>query len=147
MNAASPLPLHCTFEADDWRKLARHWYPIAQAGDVAEQPYKAMLLDQPLVAYRVKGELVVGRDVCAHRGVPLTLGKADGHGVVCPYHGLRYGSGGLCNRVPSSPDQPIPSRLRLTVYPAVERYGLIWVCLLPQANPDESVPLHGGVTR
>ncbi len=141
MNAVPALPLHCTFDAEDWRKLARYWYPIAEVGDVGEQPFKAMLLDQPLVAYRVHGELVVARDVCAHRGVPLTLGKADGHGVVCPYHGLRYGSEGICNRVPSSPDQPVPSRLRLVVYPAVEKYGLIWVCLMPEAGSAADIPV------
>ncbi len=141
MTAVSPLPLHCTFEAEDWRRLARYWYPIAETGDVGEQPFKAMLLDQPLVGYRSKGELVVARDVCAHRGVPLSLGRADGEGVVCPYHGLRYGSGGVCNRVPSSPHERIPSRLKLTVYPTVERYGLIWVCLSPPDNGTPDIPV------
>ena len=140
VNAITALPMRCTFEPDDWRNLARHWYPIATSDAVDEQPHKAMLLDQPLVAYRVNGELVVARDLCAHRGVPLSLGKADGHGVVCPYHGLRYGAGGRCNRVPSSPGQPIPSRLRLTVYPSVERYGLIWTCLTPGDDPTADIP-------
>jgi vanillate O-demethylase monooxygenase subunit len=99
-----------------------------------------MLLDEPLVIYRVKGELVVARDLCAHRGVPLTMGKADGNGVVCAYHGLRYGIGGLCNHVPSSPDERIPSRLKLYVYPAVERYGLIWTCLIPATDAAADIP-------
>ncbi len=94
MPAATDFPLQCTFDADDWRRLSRHWYPIAASSEVGEQPFSATLLDQPLVAYRVAGELVVARDVCAHRGVPLSLGKADGQGVVCRYHGLRYGAGG-----------------------------------------------------
>ena len=144
MSTAFPLPLGCTFDVDDWRRLAGYWYPIARACDVGEDPHAAMLLDQPLVAYRVGGELVVARDICAHRGVRLSLGKADGHGVVCPYHGLRYGSGGLCNHVPSSPDQRIPARLRLMVYPAVEKHGLVWTCLMPEvaAAPDIPVMPH-----
>jgi phenylpropionate dioxygenase-like ring-hydroxylating dioxygenase large terminal subunit len=127
-------PPHCSFEADAWMRLARCWYPVARSEDVGEQPCKAMLLDEPLVIYRVQGELVLARDVCAHRGVPLTLGKSDGNGVVCPYHGLRYGSGGRCNLVPSAPNQRVPSRLKLSVYPTVERYGLIWTCLLAEAD-------------
>ena len=134
------LPPRCTFEAADWRKLARYWYPIAKLDDVTERPFKAMLLDEPLVAYRVKNELVVARDVCPHRGVPLTLGSADGEGIVCAYHGLRYGAGGVCNRVPSDPGQKIPPRLKLTVYPAVEKYGLIWVCLAPEAGAAPNLP-------
>jgi phenylpropionate dioxygenase-like ring-hydroxylating dioxygenase large terminal subunit len=133
-------PPHSTFEPQAWVKLARCWYPIARSEDVGEQPYKAMLLDEPLVIYRVKGELVVARDVCAHRGVPLTLGKADGNGVVCPYHGLRYGAGGLCNLVPSSPNQRIPARLRLAVYASLERYGLVWTCLAPQVDAAADIP-------
>jgi phenylpropionate dioxygenase-like ring-hydroxylating dioxygenase large terminal subunit len=141
MSTVAPeFPLHCTFEADDWRKLAQYWFPIAESANVGEQPFKATLLDEQLVAYRVGGELVVARDVCAHRGVPLSLGKADGKGVVCPYHGLRYGSGGVCNLVPSSPNERIPSRLRLMVYPAVEKYGLIWLCLSPTVDSTPDVP-------
>ncbi len=134
------LPLHCTFEPDDWRKLAQYWHPIGASRDVGEEPFKATLLDQTLVAYRVGGELVVARDVCVHRGVPLSLGRADGQGVVCRYHGLRYGAGGVCNRVPSSPNERIPTRLRLMVYPAVEKYGLIWVCLSPGADSTPDLP-------
>lgn len=44
----------------------------------------------------LRGQVVVARDVCPHRGVPLTLGFQDGEGIVCPYHGLRFGEDGLC---------------------------------------------------
>jgi phenylpropionate dioxygenase-like ring-hydroxylating dioxygenase large terminal subunit len=140
MNADTILPLSCTFEAEDWKILARHWYPIALAADVGYAPHKAMLLDEPLVAYRVKGELVVARDVCPHRGVPLTLGRHDGEGIVCRYHGLRYGVGGRCNRIPASPNLPIPAALKLITYAAVERYGLIWACLTPEAGATPVIP-------
>lgn len=132
------LPLNCTFIESDWRILAGHWYPIAQTTGVGAEPVKAMLLDEPLVIYRMDDELVVARDVCPHRGVPLTMGKSDGQGVVCPYHGLRFGHGGRCNKVPASPNAAIPTRMQLYTYPAVERYGLIWTCLDPQ---DEVVDI------
>lgn len=141
MDSEVALPRRCTFEAADWRKLARYWYPIAKVEDVSERPFKAMLLDEPLVAYRVKGELVVARDVCPHRGVPLTLATPDGEGIICAYHGLRYGVGGICNRVPSSPGLRIPPRLKLTVYAATEKYGLIWVCLAPEAGSAPDLPV------
>lgn len=125
------------FVPADWNILARYWYPIAQSADVGAAPHKAMLLDEPLVAYRVHGELVVARDLCPHRGVPLSLGSHDGEGIVCAYHGLRYGAEGRCNRIPSAPAQRIPAGLRLKTYPASERYGLIWTCLLPGTEtPD-----------
>jgi vanillate O-demethylase monooxygenase subunit len=137
MNSDLTLPAPCSFEPADWRILAGHWYPIAQSSDVGAAPYKAMLLDEPLVAYRVRGELVVARDLCPHRGVPLSLGTHDDEGIVCAYHGLRYGAQGRCNRIPSAPAQRIPAKLKLLTYPAVERYGLVWTCLLP---PEGAVP-------
>lgn len=140
MSPAAGLPPHCTFEVDDWHRLSRHWYPVAHSDTVGEAPFKATLLDENLVLYRVDSQLVVARDVCPHRGVPLTLGTHDGQGVVCPYHGLRFGSGGRCNRVPSSPDQAIPAKLHLTTYPAVERYGLIWTSLAPEAAAEPNIP-------
>jgi vanillate O-demethylase monooxygenase subunit len=133
-------PTPCSFDAADWRILAGHWYPIAQATAVGSAPHPATLLDEPLVAYRVHGELVVARDQCPHRGVPLTLGTHDEEGIICAYHGLRFGAGGTCNRIPSDPAQRIPSRLRLNTYPAVERYGLIWVCLAPPADATADIP-------
>lgn len=102
-------PAHCTFDPEDWLRLARCWHPVARACDIAGAPVKATLLDEQLVIYRIKGQVVVARDVCPHRGVPLTLGFHEEEGIVCPYHGLRFGEDGRCNRIPSSPGQPIPA--------------------------------------
>ncbi|SDI24772.1 vanillate O-demethylase monooxygenase subunit [Pseudomonas flavescens] len=136
------VPLHCTFEQADWQLLAKNWYPVAPSDDVASTPYKAMLLDEPLVLYRTQGALVVARDVCPHRGVPLTMGTGSSEGVVCPYHGLRFGVAGKCNRIPASPNQKIPEKMRLRTYPAVERYGLVWVCLNTGLTPaDADIPV------
>lgn len=131
MNTTSQaaLPANCTFEAEDWRLLSRHWFPVAIADKIGATPFGTMLLDQPLVVYRVQGEIVIARDVCPHRGVPLSLGKVDGEGVVCPYHGLRFGAHGRCNRIPASPDMKIPEKMHLTTYPVIEKFGLVWTCL------------------
>jgi phenylpropionate dioxygenase-like ring-hydroxylating dioxygenase large terminal subunit len=131
------LPRNCTFDPDDWAILARFWYPIALVRDVGEKPVSAKLLDEALVIYRASGQLVVARDICPHRGVPLSLGMGTGDGVVCAYHGLRYGVDGRCNHVPASPNRDIPARLQLKTYPHLERYGLIWICL----RPDDSAPV------
>lgn len=139
------VPPHCTFHAEDRHILAQHWYPIGRSEDITEQPYKAKLLDEALVAFRVKGELVVARDVCPYRGVPLSLGCNDGEGVVCTYHGLRFEAGGKCNRVPAHPDQAIPAKLNMITYPTEERYELVWTCLKPDADKAPATPVlpHG----
>jgi vanillate O-demethylase monooxygenase subunit len=141
MDSDSTPPTSCTFDAGDWQILARHWYPIAQASAVGAAPCSATLLDEPLVAYRVRGELVVARDLCPHRGVPLSMGTHDGEGIICAYHGLRYGIGGRCNRIPSDPGLKIPAKLRLKTYPALDRYGLVWVCLAPTGDAIPDIPV------
>ncbi len=140
MNTNAMLPSPCSFDAGAWQILARYWHPIAQSSEVGAAPFSATLLDEALVAYRVRGELVVARDLCPHRGVPLTLGTHDEDGVICAYHGLRYGASGQCNRIPAAPGQKIPAKLRLTTYAAVERYGLIWVCLAPTDGDAAAIP-------
>jgi phenylpropionate dioxygenase-like ring-hydroxylating dioxygenase large terminal subunit len=125
-----------SFDAEDWSILARHWYPVASADELAGLPLSARLLDRPLVVYRARGEVVVADDVCPHRGVPLSVGSGDERGVTCAYHGLRFGAGGRCEHVPAHPDSKIPNRLNLSSYPAVERYGLIWTCLRPGYTGD-----------
>lgn len=140
---ASPaLPDGCTFDAQDWAILARHWYPVALVREVGETPLKAMLLDQPLVIYRGDdGAIVVAPDRCPHRGVPLSMGRANGKGVECPYHGLTFGAGGRCVHVPAQPQRAIPAQFHLETYPAVERYGLVWTCL----DPENAEPAPGAI--
>jgi phenylpropionate dioxygenase-like ring-hydroxylating dioxygenase large terminal subunit len=139
------LPSGCTFDPDDWAILATHWYPVALSRDVTTEPVAAQLLDESLVVYRVGDEVVIGNDVCPHRGLPLSLGAGNGTGITCAYHGLQFGEGGVCKHVPAHPDSKIPQRLRLLTYPAVERYGLIWTCLRPGAEalaaPEENAAI------
>lgn len=46
-------PAHCTFEPEDWLRLAKCWHPVARACDVGPAPVKATLLDEQLVIYRI----------------------------------------------------------------------------------------------
>ncbi len=128
------LPRNCTFDAPDWAILARHWYPVALSREVTGKPIGTKLLDQPLVIYRADGDIVIAPDICPHRGVPLSLGTQTAQGVVCAYHGLRFGAGGRCIHIPAHPARDIPERLNLATFPSIERYGLVWTCLRPDAD-------------
>lgn len=98
----------------------------------------AVLLDQQLALYRSSGGVVAARDLCIHRGVPISLGWVEGGELVCAYHGFRYGSNGQCTRVPAQPGYAIPPKLCLQTFLATERYGIIWVCL--SGRPRQSLP-------
>jgi vanillate O-demethylase monooxygenase subunit len=135
------LPPHCTFAETEWRALARHWFPVAYGDEVADQPLARTLLDQPLILYRTTNrKVVVARDLCIHRGVPMHLGWQEGDELVCAYHGFRYGADGRCTKVPAQPDLPVPKKLCLETYASVERYGIIWTCLAPDPAQPASLP-------
>lgn len=137
--AASPrmgqLPRDCTFTASDWTALAPFWYPVAFSHEVTTRPYAARLLDERVVVYRLSnGTVAAARDICYHRGVPMSLGHVEGDDIICKYHGLRYDSQGRCVCIPAHPGGPISPRLHLDMYQAQERYGLIWVRLVDNGS-------------
>ncbi|WP_058188239.1 aromatic ring-hydroxylating oxygenase subunit alpha [Terracidiphilus gabretensis] len=129
--AQPPLPRECSFTESDWRALAVFWYPVAHSRQVTDKPFAVRLLDERVVLYRLSnGTVSAARDICYHRGVPLSLGHVEGDEIICKYHGLRYDSTGRCICIPAHPNGPISPRLHLDMYQAQEKYGLIWVRLL-----------------
>ena len=104
------------------------------------KPVAMRLLDERVVVYRLSDGLVsAARDICYHRGVPLSLGHVEGDEIVCKYHGLRYDREGRCTCIPAHPGGAISPRLRLDMFQAQERYGLVWVRLVddgPRVLPE-----------
>jgi phenylpropionate dioxygenase-like ring-hydroxylating dioxygenase large terminal subunit len=126
----SPVPRGCTFSESDWRVLAPFWYPVAFSHEINAAPYAARLLDERVVVYRLSdGTVAAARDICYHRGVPLSLGHVEGDEIICRYHGLRYDREGRCVCIPAHPGGAISPRLQLDMYQACEHYGLVWVRL------------------
>ncbi|MCY1211896.1 Methylxanthine N1-demethylase NdmA [compost metagenome] len=134
------MPRYCTFDARDWEILSRYWHPVAFSAALAETPLATMLLDEPLVLYRSHGTAVAARDICPHRGAPLSRGWVEDGNIVCPHHGLAYGGDGRCRHIPSQPDGPIPGRLHLVTYATKEAYGLVWVSLGGGYEPLPAFP-------
>lgn len=131
-------PKDATFSESDWHALADMWYPIAMLEELSDRPIAKQLLDVNLVVARLGDAFVVAKDLCVHRGAPLTEGWIKGSCLVCPYHGYEYEADGRCTKVPSDPDWNIPSKIRLETYLHVEKYGLIWVCL--SGEPKNALP-------
>lgn len=134
------LPREASFDPADRAILAKHWYPVALLRELGEKPLATRLLDQRLVIYRAGESVVVAPDWCPHRGVPLSLGEQAEDGVVCPYHGLRFGMGGQCVHIPAHSERAVPPQFHLRTFPAVVRYGLIWTCLDPEPGMDPAIP-------
>ncbi len=94
---------------------------------------KAMLLGVPLVLGRKKdGKIFAMRDLCPHRGIPLSAGWFDGETVQCKYHGWRFEPcGGQCVEIPSLTQHETldPTKIYAGAYPCEERDGYAWVYL------------------
>ena len=88
------------------------------------------LLGEPLLLGRTReGSVFALKDICPHRGIPLSCGGFDGSEVECCYHGWRFGADGRCTAIPSlfeGQDFDI-SKIRVAAYPAREVQGNIWV--------------------
>lgn len=133
-------PSTCTYSEASWAVLAKKWFPIARCIDIGEKPLATALLDVKLVVYRTEDGILIKRDLCPHRGVPLSMGWVEGNEIVCPYHGLRFAPDGRCTLIPAQPDALPGERFRATTLPVEERYGLVWTSLDPVVESDDIPP-------
>lgn len=117
--------------------LKNCWYAAFLAEEVTREPKERTICNEPLVFYRTEaGVAVTLSNVCPHRLAPLSLGRVIGDLIECPYHGMRFDTGGTCRLIPGQ-DQ-IPEKANIPAYPTVERWGMIWVWLGQPALLDES---------
>ena len=100
------------------------WYVAAASDEIGAAPLGRTICGQRMVVFRGAGGAVsVLEDFCPHRGAPLSLGRVrDDGAIVCGYHGLVMGGDGRCIGMPGQRVRPT-----IRVYPAIERYGFVWV--------------------
>ncbi len=98
------------------------------------------ILGEPIVFGRTdRGEPFALRDLCPHRGVPLSAGKIREGTVECPYHGWRFNPSGQCTLIPSlvGEEGVDPSKIHVRKYRITERDGLIWVYMADETHPAD----------
>ncbi|MFC4099947.1 aromatic ring-hydroxylating dioxygenase subunit alpha [Paenibacillus xanthanilyticus] len=122
--------------------LLRQWHPVAVDADIGDEPKQVTVLGEKVVLFRTPHGVKAMRDLCIHRGVPLSLGKVSEGEIVCAYHGWRYDGDGRCVCIPSLPrGAAIPPKARAQTYACRERYGFIWVCMGDSGS--DSLPIEG----
>jgi len=107
------------------------WYMALPGRDLKRGQMRGkMLLGQSLVLGRdADGQPFALRDICPHRGIPLSHGRFDGCEIECCYHGWRFRSDGGCSHIPSLlENQKFElSRVGVFRFPCQEVQGNIWV--------------------
>lgn len=82
---------------------------------------------------------------CLHRGVRLSIGTNDGSELKCRYHGWRYANRSAgCTYIPAHPADAPARTICNRVFPAVEKYGLVWSGEEPTDAPPAVVILDAG---
>jgi phenylpropionate dioxygenase-like ring-hydroxylating dioxygenase large terminal subunit len=108
------------------------WYPAMRAGELQRGKTRtALLLGHPLLLGRKSdGTVFAMRDLCPHRGIPLSAGWFDGETVTCKYHGWEFEPcSGQCKLIPSLTDADTldATKIYAAAYPCEERDGYAWV--------------------
>lgn len=124
-----------------------YWYPAALSWRLGRKPLSVKILGERLLFIRHGVKCYAIEDRCAHRGVPLSVGRCEFPGtatISCRYHGWTYDiTNGLCvGAVTDGPDSAIVGKVGVKSYPVEERKGLIWV-FIGDGNPprlEEDVP-------
>ena len=141
MNAEAPVQAGADAASVFLRNL---WYMAGLARDVARgQLRRQILLGEPVLVGRMRdGKVFALRDICPHRGVPLSAGRVADETVECPYHGWRFRADGVCAAIPSLVEgqDMDPARIRVRAHPAVEQDGLIWIYMAATGHETATPP-------
>lgn len=125
--------------------LRKLWYFALPGSGLKPGKMKHMvLLNEPLLIGRSRdGKPFALRDICPHRGIPLSTGHFDGDEVECPYHGWRFNCEGACTTIPSLVEgQSFKiSNIGVQKYPCREVQGLIWVYFGEEGDTLPSLPM------
>jgi len=128
--------------------LREAWYYATPSRKVARGRFfaRTMLGEPILIGRDGAGVPFALRDICPHRGMPLSFGAFDGREIECCYHGWRFGTDGHCTHIPSLVEGQSFDLAGVGVasYRAREVQGNIWVFFGedPSAAPD--IPVLGG---
>jgi phthalate 4,5-dioxygenase len=119
--------------------MRQYWIPAAKSSEVVAggEPMKLMLLGEKLVAFRDEksGRVGVMDQRCPHRCASLFLGRNEGGGIRCIYHGWKFDVDGNCLDMPNvAPAQRFEDKVKAKAYKVTERAGLIWVYMGTRAE-------------
>lgn len=128
--------------------LREAWYYAAPSRAVRRgQVMSRTMLGEPvLLGRRNDGTAFALRDLCPHRGMPLSEGRFDGTELECCYHGWRFAGDGSCTAIPSlAAGQRFDLRqVSVPRYPVTEIQGNIWVYFGGDMTSAPEVPMLDG---
>jgi phthalate 4,5-dioxygenase len=118
--------------------LRRYWIPALPSSRLAEpngDPVRVRLVGENFVAWRDRsGRIGMFDENCMHRGASLALGRCEGDGLRCLYHGWKYAVDGTILETPNYKKPTVREKLKAPVYPVREAGGIVWTYLGPRGK-------------
>ena len=113
--------------------MRRYWIPALTSEELPHpdcDPQRIMLLGEEFVAFRnTDGQVGFLDEYCCHRSASLALGRVEGNGIRCIYHGWKFAADGTVLETPNVDDPKFKERFKARAFPVREAGGLIWVYL------------------
>lgn len=136
-------------ESEGAAPLRDMWYYAVPAARLKPGQMLARILlgERILLGRSAAGTVFALRDICPHRGIPLSDGQFDGKEIECCYHGWRFDPSGRCTGIPSlTADQSFDlGRISVASYPAREIQGNVWVFFGRDPDTAPEVPILPGL--
>jgi phenylpropionate dioxygenase-like ring-hydroxylating dioxygenase large terminal subunit len=126
-----------------------YWLPFAKSEHLVhgDGPTPVRLLGENFVAFRADdGRVGFFDELCPHRRASLTLGRIEGSGVRCIYHGWKLDVSGCVAEAPTQTirTEQFAASIPVRHFPVHEAGGVAWVWLGGvDAPPFPSLPFAG----
>lgn len=125
-------------QAAQGEAIRRFWIPALMSRELPHpdcDPIRVQILGEDLVAFRDSdGKVGLLDEYCRHRGASLTLGRVEGHGIRCLYHGWKFDREGKVLETPNVADPKFKERIRAKAYAVQEAGGLVWIYMGDEAR-------------
>lgn len=120
--------------------LRNAWYAAGFSDEFDRNLLARTFLNEAVVIFRTQdGRAIALEDRCAHRRLPLSMGRLVGDQVECGYHGLVYDCSGRCVKIPGQTAKSIPPTAQVRTYPVVDRHFYLWIWMGDPARADPSL--------
>jgi len=111
-----------------------YWIPFSLSSHLVhgEAPMPVRLFGENYIAFRAEdGRIGFFDEHCPHRRASLALGRVEGNGVRCIYHGWKLDVSGCVVEAPTQLVRPkqFAARVPVVHFPVHEAGGLAWVWL------------------
>jgi phenylpropionate dioxygenase-like ring-hydroxylating dioxygenase large terminal subunit len=111
--------------------LKNLWYVVGISEELKVSSMKTVFFHHDrILLFRDKDSKVFAiRDICPHRGIPLSYGRIVDNYVECAYHGWKFSGDGVCQEIPAlCQGQELDcTKIKVKSYAVYENQGLIWI--------------------